>query len=196
MPPQVTLKTVWALVVAGLLGLLLIGFGVQTARIEGFKVWPISVKGYKAENKSLKDQLDKLVAAQATAGNAQKQVNDNAAKTYKDITKGVDYDAHKTLPVELGAAERYAAAHRVRTPRGGGAPGYAAPSASGDGPRDTQAAGTTSQLDDASGGGTFIPGVVIVSDADLKICTINTVKAEAGHDFATKLEAATQEKQP
>jgi hypothetical protein len=45
------LKTWWAAIVLALA----VAFAVQTARIEGFKAWPISVKGYKAELQSERD---------------------------------------------------------------------------------------------------------------------------------------------
>jgi hypothetical protein len=48
-PTELTLKGLWLAVVAAAFAALLILLGVQTVRIEGFKVWPISVKGYRAD---------------------------------------------------------------------------------------------------------------------------------------------------
>src|SRR4051812_40615199 len=74
MPALITLNRLWAAIVAGSFLALLVALGIQTARIEGFKIWPISVRGYKAANADLRKQLHDISTAKAeqrttTSGN-------------------------------------------------------------------------------------------------------------------------------
>ena len=55
--------TLQIIVVALVVGALI----VQTVRIEGFKFWPISIQGYKAENQILKDDRRRYREAQRIA---------------------------------------------------------------------------------------------------------------------------------
>ena len=61
---------------------------------------------------------------------------------------------------------------------------------------DFDGAGRATQLDAAGVGnvdlGQPAEDLVLVSAADVRICTQNTVKAEAGRDLAIKLEAASR----
>lgn len=185
-PPSVTIRSIWAAVVAAAFLLVVIFAAVQTARIEGFKVWPISVKGYKAEIKDLKDWIDTLVKAQKEAGAAQEAVNAKAEETYTEIAEDIDHEADKARGAQLNAAERYIDAHRVRCPAVGGTPGKASGSASSDGPRDGQEAGKAPKLDapDSVLAGDY----VTVLAEDVRICTVNTLQAEAARDWALQLE--------
>lgn len=67
---MIALSRIQAAITAAIFLVALLAFGIQTARIEGFKVWPISVKGYKAKNAELSKQLHDL----STAKNEQKVV--------------------------------------------------------------------------------------------------------------------------
>jgi hypothetical protein len=49
MPLTVTLSRVWAAICAAIVLALVIALAVQTVRIEGFRVWPLSHKGLKAQ---------------------------------------------------------------------------------------------------------------------------------------------------
>jgi hypothetical protein len=49
MPVTVTLSRVWAAICAAIVLALVIALAVQTVRIEGFRVWPLSHKGLKAQ---------------------------------------------------------------------------------------------------------------------------------------------------
>ena len=56
---------------------------IQTVRIEGFKLWPVSVKGYKARLAETRTQLEQI----STARNEQKQTS---AKTVREVIEGQD----------------------------------------------------------------------------------------------------------
>ena len=42
------------------LGLLVMALMIQTARIEGFRVWPVSTTGYKADLRKVRDELRRI----------------------------------------------------------------------------------------------------------------------------------------
>lgn len=192
-----TLKGIWlAAIVAA--GLFLLGVAVvQTARLEGFKLWPAETEGWKPKAERLQAELDRVPAAQEEARARAVAAKAATENTYRAIAQEIDDHAEDESRRELAAADCYVAAHRLRPEadpdRGGRAAAGTGDRSSGDG----QATGRTAQLDDAGGadsldvGAGALDGLVAVSAQDVRICTINTLQAEAGQRWALGLEAAS-----
>ena len=171
------------------------GFGlIQTARLEGMKVWPIAIEGQRPRADRLQADLDAAMLAQKLA--AEKARNERLAHEaeYRDIARTVDKDAKVDLTVSMDAADRYIATNRVRWqwPEGVECPNAGTPTGS-DRARDPEGAGGTPQLDGPGAlRATREDGLVLVSEADIRVCTANTIKAEAGRAFALEVEAASR----
>lgn len=176
--------------------------GVQTARIEGFHVWPVSVTGWKKTAQDRQATIDELVDAQGDAEAIAEAARAATEAAYSDIAERIDDNAQDTLDTALAAADRFVAAGGMRAETAGH-PARCAPAPAGDhGARHPETARPAPQLDAAgpgaadpgqaaAGSGESAEGLVLVSPADIRICTVNTVKAEAGHALATQLEAAS-----
>ena len=180
------------LALVGIAALLIVGFAVvQTVRLEGFKLWPFKVEGPLGKVDRLEGELHAILTAQEFAtelAEADKALHEAA---YRDIARGIDDAFDKNLDGELAAAARFVAANRVRCPASGSAAGGASGSAGDHGAGSAQGAGGAAELDGPGGAGD-LPGLVAVPDDDVRICTVNTLKAEAGHRLAAELEAASR----
>lgn len=193
---EFTLKGLWLAAIAAAMLIVIAIAAVQTARIEGFKVWPVSVEGWKPKAQRLDRDLTAVLRAQRAAEQAQRSVNAAAEQTYSTIAERIDDHAKDDLPRQLGAADRFIAAHRVRSEAAGGALGRAGAAAGDYHAQSAQGAGGAAELDDAGAAGlaAHADDLVAVPAEDVRICTVNTVKAEAGHALATQLEAASNGK--
>lgn len=185
-----TIKAVWlALLVA--VFVFVSGFAiVQTVRIEGFKFLVFEKEGYKAENKRLWSEIVALVEASKDAADAQQEVNDAAAKEYSNIAETINEDTSNQLETELDRADDFVRANSVRAQGYSGEPCRTFTPA----PRDrTGNPENTSEPPDVDGPEEPTPPLagVLVQPEDVRICTINTLKAEAAFDWATQIEAAT-----
>jgi hypothetical protein len=190
---EVTMKGfVLAIVALAFVAVAMFGL-IQTTRLEGLKLWPIAIEGQRPRADRLLAELDAIVRTQELA--AEKARNERLAHEaeYRDIARSVDEDAKVDLTVSMDAADRYIAANRVRWqwPEGVQCPNAGAATGS-DRARDPEGAGRTAELDGPGAVRAFRDdGLVLVSEADIRVCTANTVKAEAARAFALEVEAAS-----
>ena len=187
-------KGIWLAAIAAV-GIALFAFGlVQTARVEGLKIWPAEIEGWKPKAERLQAELDRVPAAQEEARARAAAAKAATENTYRAIAQEVDDHAEDETRRELAAADRYVAAHRLRPEADPDRGGRAAPGAGDRSSGDGQATGRAPQLDDAGSAGDLyadpgaLDGLVAVSAQDVRICTINTLQAEAGRQWAIALE--------
>lgn len=190
---DIAFKAIWFAVIAALFATVL-GFAiVQTVRLEGLKVWPIELEGWKPRAERLQRELDAVPVAQIQARAKAEAAKSAAETTYRTIAQEADDDAQTEERRELAAADRYIAGHRVRAQgpadRGSGAGAPAGDRSSSDG----EEAGGAAELDDPGTARDFAAGgdLVAITAEDLKICTVNTVQAEVARRWAIELEAAS-----
>lgn len=174
------------LAIAVLLALL----AIQTVRIEGFKVWPIELQGWKPRALAAEDDLKAVAAAQVEAAARARTVKLEAEATYRQLAERIDDEAEHDRAGELAAAERFIAAGGLRRAATGSPCSRAAAPAAGDGAGSGQAAGRATELD-AAAEPALDPELVTVLAEDVRICTVNTLQAEAARAWAVALEAAT-----
>lgn len=60
LPTKLTLSGIVAACISAAFAAILLALIVQTVRIEGFKLWPLSMKGLKVELAEAKEELDEL----------------------------------------------------------------------------------------------------------------------------------------
>lgn len=196
---ELALKAGW-LALAGALFLAIAAFAaVQTVRLEGLKVWPLSIEGWKPKAERLQRLIDDIAEAQRLAAEKARAARLDQETTYRDIAKRIDDHAQADLDGSLRAADRFIAAGGMRA-EAGRSVRCSAGTAAGD-HRAEDPAGTrrAPQLDATpEPEGEPQPGLIkgagdliLVSPADVRICTVNTVKAEAGHELATRLQEAS-----
>lgn len=183
------LKGFWlALIALVVVAALAFGF-YHKVRTDGFKILFWSHEGYAEKVERLEGEIQSILAAQKAAEGAQQEVNDAAAESYRRIAERIDKYADQEHAAHLDAADRYISAHRVRCPTVGSTSGETSASPASDGSRDTQGAGGAPVVDaDAA-----MADMVAVHANDVRICTTNTIKAEAARVFALELEKATKQ---
>lgn len=80
LPATITLRGIWAALIALAFAIVLALLAVQTVRIEGFKIWPISMKGYKAsladEKAAHRSCNSNLAVSNASIATLQKSLSD------------------------------------------------------------------------------------------------------------------------
>lgn len=192
---QLVIKGVW-LAVAGLTFLAILALLVlQTVRLEGFKVWPFVLEGWKPQALRLADEIILIRREQGLAGEVATARRLEKQEQYRGIAERIDDNAQDEIAEAGAAAERFISdgGVRVQTAR---CPRSRAGAGTED--RDAgnpQGAGQATELDAAQDSGAFgLPeGFVIVPADDVRICTTNTIKAEAGRALAIELERASQE---
>ncbi|MCB2085045.1 MAG: hypothetical protein KDE07_01185 [Sphingomonadaceae bacterium] len=175
--------------IAIMLGLL----AVQSIRLEGFKIWPIDVEGWKPKAERLQATIDNITAAQDLAEQNARTARLEDEAEYRGITERIDNNAKRDLALAGDATELFIAAGGVRPEGADRSPGRAGACTQDRDPADTQGAGRAPELDatphrSPSG---LPDGYVIVRADDVRLCTINTIKAEAGHELAVELERAS-----
>lgn len=201
---RIAVNAIW-LALLGALFLMIAGFGaVQTIRLEGLKVWPVSFTGWIETAEDRQRTIDDLIEAQAAAKAAALAERLKTEERYRAIARRIDDDAQNEIDAALRAADRFIAAGGLRSEddqsqrcaAGTGAGDHRAedPDRSGRTPQlDAEGADRLAQRDEGTGERERPgDGFVLVSAADVRICTVNTVKAEAGHQLATRLETASQ----
>lgn len=104
-PATVTLKGIWAALIAAAFAIVLGLLAVQTARIEGFKVWPLHWKGW----------IERATDAEAAA----KQCDDNLTASNASIDRlqaslGKLMEQARTRAAEYDAAKRQAEVDKAR----------------------------------------------------------------------------------
>jgi len=197
----IALKGIWAAAIALAFSALLAALAVQTVRLEGLAVWPISFEGWIATAEQrrvriaeLEDDIDDIEAAQEHAADRARAARLEREKIYSDLAERIDDDADANRADALRAAERFIAVGGVRgheADRGEG--GRAGAGAEDRSAGRAEGAGRATELDDAAGAlaGLAGRGLVLVTADDVRICTRNTIKAEAGHALAIGLEEAS-----
>ncbi|MFW2445984.1 MAG: hypothetical protein ACN4E6_01540 [Qipengyuania pacifica] len=170
--------------------------GVQTSRIEGFHVWPVSMTGWKKTAQDRQATIDQLAAAQDLAAATAHAARVAQESTYRDIAERIDENAEDSIESAMAAADRFIANGGLRGQASGSQPCSARAASSDHRSEGFDGTGRATQLDASGAGdadlGEPTDGLVLVSAADVRICTRNTVKAEAGRDLAIKLEAASK----
>lgn len=183
-PAQLTakyaIKGIWLLLVA-LVVIASLAFGAyQLTRVEGFRFLFWSAEGWKPRAERLQADLDRVKRAQQDARAAQVGVNQAAEKRYADAAERIDRENIRQLESELAAAERFIRAGGLRPQTAcrvsSGAGAAAQDQSAGSG----EAAGTSPKLDATE---------VVVTAEDVRICTVNTLQAEAAREWSLALEA-------
>lgn len=182
-PPTVTLRGIWAAVCAALFLIVLVFGVIQTARLEGFKVWPFKVEGALGKVDRLEGEIQAIVDGQKEAARAQQAVNDAAEAAYEDIADRIDNEQAEISGAALAGVDRYIAAQRVRCPALGGTPGGASAPSGHTSPGDGQTVPAAAAMD----------GAVAVPESAIRNCTLNTLQANAARDWALQLEAESHD---
>lgn len=185
MNPVYTIKAAWALFIAACVAVVLIFAVVQTVRLDGFKFLFWEVEGAIPRAERLEGEIAAILKAQREAREAQIKVNKDAEKKYSDIGQGVDANANAETIASHDATEQFIAAGGVRPQSSAGCPGGAGAATGHLRPTEPQAADQAAKLDAAPS------NTVSVTPDDVRICTANTLTAEAGQAFALGLEAAS-----
>jgi hypothetical protein len=167
---------------------------VQTVRLEGLKLWPLSVEGWKPTAQRLTLDIAAIRREQGLAGETAKSERLQQEARYRGIAERIDDDAQERLAGAMDAADRFIAAGGVQPRTLGSSRGRAGTGCQDRGARNPQGTGPEAELDAAEIGGDFgVPeGLVIVPAEDVRICTTNTIKAEAGRELAIELERASR----
>ena len=165
------------------IAILLALLAVQTVRIEGFRMWPLSIDGWKARALTAEQTIRDIEKAQADALARAELAKAKAEADYRNLAERIDDETEQARESAMDAAERFIAANRVRCEATGRAAGGPAPAAEDRGARDGDAAGGAPELDE---------GFVAVEAADVRICTANTLQAEAAREWALEMEAASE----
>lgn len=175
MKPAYVIKGVWAAILALAFVVLVALLAVQTARIDGFGIWPFKVKGYAEKLADAEAYVDRIEAAQDEALKRAVEARNKAEREYADLAGKVDDNANEQTAAWAGPIERFIAANRVRCP---------ASAASGPiAPAEDHSTGSGQEASAAP----LMDGVVVTPD-DVRICTANTLQAEAARDWAMGLE--------
>lgn len=126
----------------------------------------LAVKDVPEQIKKLGEGVDSFKAAQATAQTKHDANKSRVEGAQNDVTKGLSDEIHTNLGVGRTVAANYSANHRVRLTPGPGA----------DVQRSAEGYDAAGSLDAAHGadGPAGVP--VMVSAADVQICTDNTIK--------------------
>ena len=131
---QLAIKGAWAAAIAALFLLVLAGLAVQTVRLEGLKVWPISITGWIQTAKAREGERDaeRTAHAKTKADYRDAQVEAERQETariervrtqQKEITDAIESD-YLARVADLGArADRLRAQLRPRTDIVGAPPG-------------------------------------------------------------------------
>lgn len=179
LPATVTLKGIWAALIALAFAILVALLVVQTVRLEGFKLWPFEYEGCIARSERLQTDLDNVKSAQSLALERAQTAKAKAEQEYHDLAEETDEKLEQARESAMDAAERYIAAHRVR-PQAAGSPGSGSAAAAGD-------YGTESG--DGPGAAPILASrdFVTVTPDDIRVCTENTVRLESVREWALGL---------
>lgn len=174
MPTSLTLKGIWLAIVAIAFAVLLILLAVQTVRLEGFKIWPLSYEGALPKIKRYETAFAEIERKTVETTAKWKQAIEAKEQDYRNKAQEADDNAEEALSGAMAAAERHIANNRVQCPANRGGVNGPAASASG-----------------GSAGGGDGPGrdaeLVAVTPDDIRICTTNSVRLQAVRDWALSL---------
>lgn len=190
-----TIRGIKLALAGGVFLLLAAGNVAQLIDRHGFKFWFVEIEGVHDRADRLEAEIKGIELAQGQAGQMAKDQREANEDEYRDIAADVDRNAGTALDRGFASADRYIRANRVWQWPEGVPCSNAGTAAGGDGTGNPQGAGQTSELDGSRtgrGSGARGDGMVVVSAEDVRICTENTVKAEAARDYVTKVERASK----
>lgn len=169
-------KTYALFLVSGVALFFALAFVGQTIRINGFKLLFIEYPGLKADLAACEADKREMVAASAEAADRALAARNAAQARYSELARNADHEIEQTQRRADMALRDYARRNRVWPEAASGASSgpVAAPGDSG--------SGVLAELPPSA--------ELVVSFADLQICTDNTVYAIAAHDWAMTLKAA------
>jgi hypothetical protein len=180
---KVAIKGIWVASRAALF-ICAIGFGVvQTVRLEGLKVWPVEITGWRPLAIERGETIASFAAAQDQALKDALAAKAKAEADYRTLAERIDDEDEQARAGAMDDAERYIAGNRVqRCPADRGAAGGAS---TDHGTSGGDAAGPPAIVD-AAGAGIGADLVAVTAD-DVRICTANTLQAEAARSWALDL---------
>ncbi|MET0365172.1 MAG: hypothetical protein ABW169_11020 [Sphingobium sp.] len=158
----------WKLVGLGILAVLLALSTMNANR------WQARAKAEKAAHETTKVRVK---VAQDEAQRRAQAALDAVERRYSALAERTDTNAQATLAGAQRGADSFIAANRLRPQSPEGCRIGTTPAADDRRPADPAGAGALAEL-------------VAVPDADIRICTENTVKALAGHEMAHGLKQA------
>ncbi|HYD23838.1 MAG TPA: hypothetical protein VEB68_03510 [Croceibacterium sp.] len=168
---------------------------VQTVRLEGVRLWPVSIAGWKPRARAAEAQLRQVPDAQAEARRRAELARAETEQAYREIAHRTDQETDDALPPAMAAAERHIADNRVRCPSAGDPTGRADPAAGDRGAGDGDPAGAPAELDAAGGAVADRDARVAVAPEDVRICTENTVRLEGARAWGLALEESSAARQ-
>lgn len=166
---------IWALIAAGLAALLFIGFSTQTIRIEGLKIWPFKIVGFKEENQTLRLDLDTIKRMQEHAREQQEAAMLRKEAEYREKAERTDDEYQARLADANARAAAYAGRMRVKVPGGIASGASASPESEG------------SQGADRPGSDAELGDYIAISQQDFEILNENTQRLKAAHEWAIGL---------
>ena len=200
LPTRATVAGIWAAARGVVLFAVLAALIVQTVRIEGVRFWPFAIEGLAAKVERLAGENAAMIAGQALAEERQRAEMERAATDYLNLAKEIDDGAKSQMDLALRGADAFIAAGGVRAatvdcPSGGaGAPAQnhraGHPARTGGAAQLDAAATGRPPADPALAAG--VSATVAVLARDVRVCTVNTVKAETAHDWGMGLEALSE----
>lgn len=186
MAPTYTIKTLWIAIVLAV-GLSLTIFGVVSqVQLHGMKFLLIEVEGWKPRAERFEADFKEMERASADAERLARVERNLQTQAYSDIAERIDENAAKNIRLELDSTERFIARQlRSQADRSQPCPTFTSSEdrSAGNG----QAAGASTELD-----GTVDGPLVGVRPEDVRICTINTLQAEAAREWALQVEEANR----
>lgn len=191
---RLAVKGAWVAAVGLAIAILLALLAVQTARLEGLRIWPLEIEGWKPMAIRIGGEIDLIRLEQGLAGEMAKGRRLEKEEQFRRIAERIDDNAEDQLAEAAAAAERFISAGGVRAKTAGCPRGRAGAGTQDRDPGNPKGAGQATELDateDRSDIG-LPEGYVIVPADDVRICTVNTIKAEAGRALAIELERASE----
>ena len=144
-------------------------------QIEGLRIWPIHIVGWREENGTLKLDLDTIKAAQVVAGERAAAAKAETERHFRDAAERAEHDHAIELDRARTTTAAFIARNRVRAKAIGGAPGHSPAPGEGDG------SAVPSDAADAA--------LVAVSERDVEIAGDNYVYARKAYDLFQDLIA-------
>lgn len=190
-PPLLTaryaLQGVWLALIA-LVIVVSVGYGLyHKMLIDGYKILFIESEGYRPAYKRVLTDNKRILAAQAEAERLQRQINQEVEDGVAESSERIDREKYEELSDQLAVAEQFIRNNRVRGQADRCPSGPTGAAAQDRSAGDSEAAGATAIVDGAE-------DLVLVPSNDIRICTTNTLQAEAGREFALDVEARTNPK--
>lgn len=150
---------------------------VQTVRLEGFKLWPLSIEGANPRAERLQATLDEIERAQNAAAEKARLARLEQERKYRELADNADEREREIREDAMADAERFIAANRVRPVNRGPVSGTGASPGSG-GAEGGERSDPAAELDEGS---------VIVPAEDVRICTENTSRLLAVREWTRGL---------